>query len=163
MCIFLSFFSFFLLGFLSLLSFSPSCHWKTSKLTPKKSFSCFGPVSIYWPDFAGTRPVWPVFFSVRNIGIFCTGLLAGKVRNWLSWFRCCVLFCVLHGRGIFILCGERFELYSEINYCWFTKKKKLIIVGQDPVSFDLYICTLKIRGSKIPFMEKDFPPNVFPF
>ena len=121
MCIFLSFFSFFLLSFLSLLSFSPSCHWKTSKLTPKKSFSCFGPVSIYRLNFAGIRPVRPVFFSVRNIGIFCTGLLVCTVRNWLPWFKCCP-----HGRGIFILCGERFELYLVINYCWFTKKKIII-------------------------------------
>ena len=46
---------------------------------------CFGPVSIYrpkQPDFVGivgTRPVRPVFFSVRNKGVICTGALIGTV------------------------------------------------------------------------------------
>ena len=38
----------------------------------KWDFSCFGLVSIYWlkqPDFAGTQPIWPVFFLVRNKGV----------------------------------------------------------------------------------------------
>ena len=49
------------------------------------SFSCFGPVCIYWPkqpDFAdtvGTQPVQPVFFPVRNKRGICTSLLTGTV------------------------------------------------------------------------------------
>ena len=69
---FLSFFSFFLLGFLNLLSFSPSYPWKKSKLTTKKSFSRFGLVSI-------CRLERPVFFPVQNIRIFYTRLLASMV------------------------------------------------------------------------------------
>ena len=46
------------------------------------SFSCFGPVCIYWPkqpDFAGTQPIRLVFFLVRNKEGICTGLLASTV------------------------------------------------------------------------------------
>ena len=49
------------------------------------SFSCFGPVCIYWPkqsdfaDTAGTQPVQPVFFPVRNKRGICTDLLTGMV------------------------------------------------------------------------------------
>ena len=48
---------------------------------------CFGPVSIYWPkqsDFAGTagtRPVRPVFFPVRNKGY----LYRCIDRNGIYW------------------------------------------------------------------------------
>ena len=51
----------------------------------KWDISCFGPVSIYWPkqpNFADTASTWlvrPVFFSVRNKGVICTGLLASTI------------------------------------------------------------------------------------
>ena len=52
---------------------------------------------LKWSIFvsmAGSRPVWPVFFSVRNKGVFVlvywpvryiSAVSTGTVRNWLSW------------------------------------------------------------------------------
>ena len=63
---------------------------KMSKLT-KQAFLCFGPVFKYRPvqlvfaGLAGTRPVWPVFLQVWNIGVNHTGLPAGMVWNWQHW------------------------------------------------------------------------------
>ena len=63
---------------------------KMLKLTPKKTLSRFGPVSVYRlvpPDFAGTRPIQPVFSPVRNKGVFCTGTVySGRTSRYDTEF-----------------------------------------------------------------------------
>ena len=57
---------------------------------------------LKWSIFvsmAGSRPVWPVFFPVRNKGVFVLvywlvryipAVSTGTVRNWLPWLRALV-------------------------------------------------------------------------
>ena len=51
---------------------------------------------------AGTRPVRPVFFPVRNRGVECTGLLAGMVYSGRYGRYGTVLTSMLRGPVIFL-------------------------------------------------------------
>ena len=53
---------------------------KLQNLKKKKKF-CTGRYTQYCPKLAGTRPVRPVFFPVRNKGAERTGLLVGMVYS----------------------------------------------------------------------------------
>ena len=64
-----------------------------------RNWPLWGRYGRYCPKLAGTRPVRPVFFPIRNRGVKCTGLLAGTVYSgrygtelitliWTSWTKC---------------------------------------------------------------------------
>ena len=58
---------------------------KLQNLEKKKKKNLYWPVCPVLAGIARNWLVWPIFFPVRNMGVICTSLLAGTVRNRLPW------------------------------------------------------------------------------